>query len=150
MKRWLELTVWVNLVSNSATAIVRKNKCQFSHCLFRIPKIKVRVPTIINSMGINTLIKWYNRHSAAVDIFAAQDLGDKMIVSHAAIVNVHTKRNLCADRWGGRVKEGGSWKADMVGALAELSPHYRPHACAYHGLQYAGRYSNRYKLAQPL
>lgn len=37
--------------------------------------------------------------------------GDKTRVSHAATVKVHTKKYLCADRCGGRLREGGSWSA---------------------------------------
>jgi hypothetical protein len=69
-------------------------------------------------MGMNILMKWYRYlragHSGVLN--SLHVLGDKTSVSHAATVKVHTKKYLCADRCGGKSKEGGSWRADIVGS----------------------------------
>src|SRR5262245_35118487 len=72
-------------------------------------------PTIANSIGINHLMKWRStlRGGQPGVLKTRHSLGERTRVSHAATVSVHTKKYFCADRWGGRLRDGGSW-ADMA------------------------------------
>ena len=78
------------------------------------------IPAIVNSMGIKSLKKWKaifkTGHSLVLRSLYA--LGERTRVSQAATVRVHTKKYLCADRWGGKSRDGGSWSwSDMVTLL---------------------------------
>ena len=74
-----------------------------------------------NSTGIKTLRKWKRILSAGhPGVLRRRHVrGDRTSVSHAATVRVQTKKYLCAERWGGRLREGGSWVRDMVSAIKD-------------------------------
>src|SRR5260221_11853133 len=50
-----------------------------------------------------------------LDLKSLHERGDRTRVSQAATVRVQTIKYLCALRWGGRLREFGSVKVDMVG-----------------------------------
>ena len=75
-------------------------------------------------MGMKSLRKWKRILSAGhSDVFInLHVLGDSTSVSQAATVKVQTKKYLCAERCGGRSREGGSWGApsDIAGPVARV------------------------------
>lgn len=78
-------------------------------------------PTIINSTGMKMRRAWNRtlRAGQPGDFIRRQVRGERTRVSHAATVSVHTRKYLWALRWGGRLREGGSWSMrlglDMMG-----------------------------------
>ncbi len=66
-------------------------------------------PTMMNSTGMKTRRKWniIFRTGHSVVFMSLHPLGESTRVSQAATVNVHTKKYLCADRCGGKLREGG-------------------------------------------
>ncbi len=87
---------------------------------------KNATPTIVNSMGMNHRRKWYailrGGHSGLRK--SLYDRGESTRVSQAATVKVHTKKYLWAERWGGRLREGGRIEAgsspDIAGSVVPV------------------------------
>lgn len=63
----------------------------------------------MNSAGMRYLKNWKTilRTGHSLVFMSLQLRGDNTRVSHAATVRVHTKKYLCALRWGGRFRYGG-------------------------------------------
>jgi hypothetical protein len=74
------------------------------------------IPTTMNSAGIRMRRKQkITLRTGHPSLFKSlKFLGLRTKVSHAATVRVHTKKYLCAERWGGRRRELGNKSGSMV------------------------------------
>lgn len=84
---------------------------------------KKATPTIVNSMGMKRRRKWYASLSAGHSLVRRRrhERGERTRVSQAATVRVQTKKYLCAERCGGRSREGGSvGPSDIAGPVARV------------------------------
>ena len=70
----------------------------------------------MNSIGMKNLKKWKMilRRGHSGVFMRRHVLGERTRVSQAATVSVQTKKYLCADRWGGRSREGGRMEVGSV------------------------------------
>jgi len=75
----------------------------------------------MNSTGMKTRKKLYKIFRTGQPSFVLtmrHDRGERTRVSQAATVRVQTKKYLCAERWGGRLRDGGSvFLPHIVGVL---------------------------------